>query len=224
VRRINLRANLTVVVFLLVGVISLLLSGCGSAAGAASPTFSVPTGGGSTTKAGAANVTVSVVPSVSTVNPGSNFDVAVNVSTDVPARGFQCSLTWDPTKVTCNSVEQGSFFTSFAQQNNIMVQLMPGNLAADNKIGKFPPGIDPQGTILYNQAVFLMGGDQASDSTYPGPKGNGDIFIFHMTALPNTSGTVDFKLANVEVDNNHAKISVMNSIVNNGKITISSTK
>jgi hypothetical protein len=45
-----------------------------------------------------------------------------------------------------------------------------------------------------------------------------------MTALPNTSGTVDFKLANVEVDNNHAKISVMNSIVNNGKITISGTK
>ena len=169
----------------------------------------------------AANASVSVVPSVSTVAPGGNFDVSIQVTTDAPTRGLQCALTWDPTKVECNSVEQGSFFTSFAQQNNLSVQLMPSSLSADNKIGKFPPGNDVQGTIQYNQAVFLMGGTEASDNTFPGPEGTGDVFILHMTALPDASGTVNFTLANVELSDNAEMASALNPTVNNGQITIS---
>jgi len=37
---------------------------------------------------------------------------------------------------------------------------MPSSLSADNAIGKFPPGNDVQGTIQYNQGVFLAGGQK----------------------------------------------------------------
>jgi hypothetical protein len=207
--------------------ISVLLAGCNSNATASTPNFgTVPTEAPitTTTTTSTANVNVSAIPSIPTVNKGGNFDLSIQVSTSVPTRGFQCALTWDPTKVTCNSVEQGTFFTSFAQQNNITAQLMPGSLAVDNKIGKFPPGTDIQGTFEHNQAVFLIGGNETSDNTYPGPEGNGDVFILHMTALPDAVGTVTFTLANVEVDGNDSPVNVLTPLVNNGQITISGAK
>ena len=101
---------------------------------------------------------------------------------------------------------------------------MPSGLAADNQIGKFPPGNDVQGTIQYNQTVFLMGGAAASDNTVPGPKGTGDVFILHMTVLPNASGTVSFTLANVGLAGNQAVANALNPTVTNGQITISGAK
>ena len=202
---------------------TLLLSGCSSSSGTSTPNFgtTIPTEGIIATTAQAADANVSVIPSVSTIAPGGNFDISIQVTTDAPTRGLQCALTWDPTKVKCNSVEQGSFFTSFAQQNNLSVQLMPSSLSADNQIGKFPPGKDVQGTTQYNQAVFVMGGTEAADNTLPGPEGTGDVFILHMTALPNASGTANFTLANVELSGNAEIANALNPIVNNGQITVS---
>lgn len=217
--KINLRTNPKILICIMVfGAISLLLSGCGSSSGNTTPSYTIPTGAGTTTTAVAANATVSAVTSASTVSPGGNFDVTINVSTDIPTRGLQLELTWDPTKVECNSVDQGTFYTSFAQQNNATVTLMPSTLAADNQIGKFPPGNDVQGTIQYNQAIFLMGGNAAADGTMPGPTGNGGVFILHMTALPNASGTINFTLGNVALSDNASN--PLNPTVNNGEITI----
>jgi len=102
--------------------------------------------------------------------------------------------------------------------------MMPSSLAADNQIGKFPPGNDLQGTVEYNQGIFLVGGVQASDKSFPGPQGTGAIFVLHMTANSGASGTVDFKLANVELSGNSVIPNHLNPTVNDGQITISGAK
>ena len=47
---------------------------------------------------------------------------------------------------------------------------------------------------LFNitRRIFLIGGTQASDNTLPGPEGTGVVFILHMTANPDASGTSRF--------------------------------
>lgn len=204
---------------------SVLLAGCSGNATASTPNFgSVPTTTALTTAAAAANALVSVVTSASTVNPGDNFDVSIQITTDTPARQLQCILTWDPTQVKCNSVEQGGFFTSLAQQNNMNVQVMPSPLNADNKIGKFPPGNDVQGTIQYAETAFLIGGTLASDNTLPGAEGTGVVFVLHMTANSDASGIVAFKLADVGLGDNSETPKALNPTVYDGQITISGTK
>lgn len=209
-----------VCVFML-GVISLLFTGCGSSSATTTADFgNLPTGTTTSTVAVAANASVSAVPSLTTVSPGSSFDVTIQVTTAVPTRGMQCELTWDPTKVSCSSVSEGTFYSSFAQQNNLNDELMPSTLSADNTIGKFPPGNDVQGTIQYSQGVFLAGGTKAADNTYPGPSGTGAVFILHMTVLPGASGTITFTLGDVQLSDNSVNANSLNPTINNGQVTI----
>lgn len=210
-----------------IGIASMFLSGCSSSSVTSTtnttPIFTEPTAIPSTTTATteAANAVVSVVPSVSTVSPGGNFDVSIEVTTNAPSRSCQVILNWDPTKVTCNSVDSGTFYTSFAQQNNMTADLMPSTLAVDNTIGKFPPGADVQGTTQYAETVFLLGGNAASDGTYPGAQGTGVVFVLHMTALSGASGTVNFTLSDVGLAGNQDPSNALNPTVQNGQITIS---
>jgi hypothetical protein len=214
-------------ILLCMSVLSMLLSGCSSSSVASTttttPIFTEPTAipSTTTTTTETANAVVSAVPSLSTVSPGSNFDVSIEVTTSAPTRSCQVELNWDPTKVTCNSVDQGTFFTSFAQQNNVTASLMPSTLSVDNTIGKFPPGNDIQGTIQYAETAFLMGGSPEADGTYPGVEGTGVVFILHMTALPNASGTVNFTLSDVGMAGNQNPSNALNPTVRNGQITIS---
>jgi hypothetical protein len=206
---------------LVFGAISALFTGCGNSSATTTPDFgNLPTGTTTSTVAMAANASVSAVPSLTTVNPGSNFDVTIQVKTAIPTRGMQLELTWDPTKVSCNSVDEGTFYSGFAQQNNLMDELMPGSLSADNTIGKFPPGNDVQGTIQYNQGVFLAGGPKAADNTYPGPSGTGAVFILHMNVLPDASGNCVFTLSHVQLSDNSVNANSLNPTINNGQVTI----
>jgi len=212
-------------VLLSIGIVCMFLSGCSSSSvvSTTTPIFTEPTAipSTTTTTTEAANAVVSAVPSVSTVSPGGNFDVSIAVTTDAPTRSCQVELNWDPTKVTCNSVDSGTFYTSFAQQNNMSSDLMPSTLSADNTIGKFPPGVDVQGTTQYAETVFLIGGNAASDGTYPGVQGTGVVFVLHMTALPGAIGTVNFTLSDVGLAGNQNPSNALNPTVQNGHITIS---
>ena len=222
-KKINLGKTLLPVIACMVvfGTISTLFTGCGSSSATTTPDFgNLPTGTTTSTMAVAANASVSAAPSLTTVSPGSSFDVTIQVKTAIPTRGMQLELTWDPTKVSCNSVDEGTFYSGFAQQNNLMDELMPGSLSADNTIGKFPPGNDVQGTIQYNQGVFLAGGTKSADNTYPGPSGTGAVFILHMTVLPGASGSCLFTLSHVQLSDNSVNANSLNPTINNGQITI----
>ena len=54
----------------------------------------------------ATGCSISSQPSVSTVVPGGNFDVDINVSTHAPIRSISFAPSWDPAKVACDSVEE----------------------------------------------------------------------------------------------------------------------
>jgi len=222
-KKINLGKTLLPVAagILVFGTISALLAGCGSSSATTTPDFSnLPTGTTTSTVAVAANASVSALPSLTTVSPGSSFDVTLQVQTAIPTRGMQLELTWDPNKVSCSSVDEGTFYSGFANQNNLIDELMPSSLSADNAIGKFPPGNDVQGTIKYNKGVFLAGGTKAADNTYPGPSGMGAVFILHMTVLPSASGNCLFTLSHVQLSDNSANANSLNPTINNGQVTI----
>jgi hypothetical protein len=210
------------------GAVSLLLSGCSGTAATNAPTFSAP-GNTSTltqTSAVAANANVSVLTSAQSVNVGDNFDVTISVNTDIPTRGIGLILQWDPTKVKCVSAEQGTFYTAFADSNQITALAQPDPPTFDNTIGKFPAGLDtvptdnPNGTKvkIYAAAVALLGGKASSDNKYPAPKGSGSVFILHMTAI--ASGTTNFTLSNVGLSDDSYASQSLNPKLNNGTITI----
>jgi hypothetical protein len=173
-----------------------------------------------TLPAQAAVCSVSASPSLSTISPGSAFDVNIIINTDSPTRGFQFAVTWDPTKVQCNSVTKGTYFDAFAAANNGDVFYLPANAAADNTAGRFPKNTNtiPSGSPTC-QNVSLTGAN-GPNGTYLGPTGSGTAFVLHMTALGTGSGTVSFILSNIILGDNSANTADMHPTVNNGQVNI----
>lgn len=208
---------------------SMLLTSCGASANSSTPAFSIPASQSVTTtktSTTAAIASISVIPSLQNVKVGDNFDVAIQITTDTPTRGIGMILNWDPSKAQCVSADQGTFYTAFAESNDITSICQPDPLTFDNKIGKFPAGMDsvptdnPNGTksTIYAAAVVLVGGAASADNRYPAPKGTGNVFILHMTAI--AAGSVDFTLSNVGLPDNHYAGVGLNPTINNGTITI----
>lgn len=199
--------------FCIITAFSLVLAGCGSS--------STTTGVGSTTiktsttqSANEGKSSISVVPSVSTIKPGGEFDISIRVQNDQPTRGGQFSIRWDPNKVQCVSTEEGSYFRDFVQSHNGDMFLIPSSPAFDNTNGIFPMDIN-------SPLMMAMTGAQGPDATNLGVTGSGDIYILHMIAKNDASGTVDFQLSNVILGDATADSNNMHPTVNNGKITIS---
>jgi hypothetical protein len=239
------KRNPLIVICLVFAIVVLLLPGCsnGQAATTLSSTTStpaatpftssqVPTSRPATispsnttrtsipaTTANAARVSVSAIPSASTIKAGDNFDVVINVSTEVPSRQFQCILRWDPAKLQCNTVEQGGFYKDFAKAHTMSVFLSPDPLKADNEIGKFPPGDDPVGTKLSIAGVAFLGG-KAADGSLLGVTGTGSVFVLHMTARAGSSGTAAFTLSEVKVNDNSSPPANLDAEINNCQVSI----
>ena len=209
-------------------IFSLIMSGCSNSANTnpppASPnstnavqtanSISPATSHPSTTSlAVQSNSSVSAVSSVQTTKPGEKFDVAIHVKNEHPSRGVQFALSWDPTKVECNSIEQGNYYLSFAQQHEADVFTIPSNNPpVDNSAGKFPKN--------GNWIAVAIQGAQGPDGSFLGVSGSGDIYILHMTAKVGANGNVDFKLSNVKLVDDSSDINDMHATVSNGKVTI----
>lgn len=208
------------VVCLVITMMSLFLSGCsGGTTKVIVPPPATLTTQNTASIVNSANASVSVTPSVQTVAAGGTFDVVISINTSVPTRQFQCELNWDPTKVQCDSVEEGSFYQSFVQANGFNEYLTPNPLTFDNTIGKFPGGIDLPGIRVFPVGIAMLGG-YAADGSLLGPKGNGEVFILHMTATAGASGSVAFTLSQVGLFDNSDPPVNLNATVNNGQITI----
>ena len=192
----------------ILAIVSMALSGCSSTAANA--------GVAATTMPNGESASISAIPSVSTVKPGENFDISIQVQNGTPARGAQFSLSWDPTKVECVSAEEGTYFEVFAQANDGDIFALPSTPVPDNTNGKFPK----DGASPTNMAMAMTGA-QGADGSLLGPTGTGVIYILHMTTKDGASGTVTFKLSNTEIGDNTAEINDMHPTVNNGEITIS---
>lgn len=161
----------------------------------------------------AANAGVTSIPSVQTVAAGANFSVDISVTTNTPTRGMQFALAWDPTKVKCNSVQEGTFYKGFAQQNSSITEVvLPSSPTANNTAGTFPSS----GYV----GIALMGGFDNATGTAPGPTGTGNVFILNMTAL-SASGTTTFTLSSVQLSDNNDPANNLNPTITNGQVSIS---
>ena len=167
----------------------------------------------------AAGASVSANPSMQTVAPGANFDVDIDVSTSVPTRAIQFALTWDSTKVQCNSVEEGTFYSGFETQYNSQHGTSIGEFAMPSlpissytTAGKFPSSGDFSLTLT---------GQDFNSSTFPAPTGTGIVCILHMRAMNGASGTVVFNLSDVGLTDKNDPQNPLNPTVNNGQVNIS---
>lgn len=170
--------------------------------------------------------TISAVPSVQTVSPGSNFDlhIVINVGPSVQTRSMECTLTWDPTKVQCNSVTDGTFYQSFATANNGSVVVMPHDPPSyDNTNGTFPTVVSGSNPPT-SAGIAMIGGNYADQmsGTLAGPSGSGDAFVLHMTAKSGASGTATFTFSQVLINDNSTAPVSLNATGVSGQITISS--
>ena len=114
------------------------------------------------------------------VKQGDTFTVGVRVETDTPCRGAQCSLTFDPALMKCDSVVEGGFFKDWATANGASAVMIPQSPTIDNNQGHVPM-----------IGIAVMGGGGG------GAKGSGVLFTYHFTAL--TGGTASPTLSDVVV-------------------------
>jgi len=159
---------------------------------------------------------VSAVPSAQMVTPGANFVVDVSVTTSTPTLGIQFAVSWDPTKVKCTSVQEGTFYSSFVQQNSSMGMSeidIPSSPTADNTAGKFPSS----GTF----EIGLLSTFNNVTQVNMGPTGTGNVYILNMTALSGASGTATFTLSSVGLADNGYPQADLNPTINDGQVTIS---
>ena len=102
------------------------------------------------------------------VDAGDAFTVTLVITSDVPTRGAQLDLLFDPTVVRLNSVAQGSFYSSWAQANG------------SGSTAYFPPAINNTAGTATALAIAILGG-----TTGAGPTGQGALATLQMTALAN---------------------------------------
>ena len=165
----------------------------------------------------AATSSVSAVPSVSSINPGGNFDLSIKVSSDVETSGMMFAVSWDPQKAECTSVTKGGFYKDPAAANGWSVYMVPGSPAADNTNGRFPTGQD---TALN---IALTGNMKDDGSGLLGVSGTGEVYVLHMKAKDGVSGTINFTLSKVGLADCTLDVNPLNPTVNNGQVTISNS-
>jgi len=134
------------------------------------------------------------------------------VTNKQPSRGFQFSLSWDPAKLQCNSVDEGTYFRSFAAANDGDLYIVP-SVVPDNNTGVLPKA---NGAITYI-AVAMTGAQGVNIGL--GVTGSGDTYVLHMSVKSGASGIANLTLGNTKVVDVDGKN--LNATVQNGKVTIS---
>ena len=87
----------------------------------------------------AATTSVTLQPQAYVANPGDHFNVDVVLTSDVPTRGVQFGLRFDPTVVQIDKVADGTYYQSWAQSNgaqaSTVVAFKPDNTAGTVSVG-----------------------------------------------------------------------------------------
>ena len=129
---------------------------------------------------------VSVSLDSSNVNAGDSFDVNVVVDTDVPIRGVQFALAFDPSLVQVASVDEGSFLKDWAS-------------GSGNQTLEFPqPQIDNNVGHVTDIGIAVVGTGQG------GASGHGVLATYHMTAKAGAKGVSSLKLSDLVVSDAQA--------------------
>jgi hypothetical protein len=124
-------------------------------------------------------VTVHINQSKSNVSPGDTVAVKVIIDSDIEVRGAQCALSFNPTIVACDRVEEGGFLGDWAKANACTTIMVP------------QPNIDNNTGHVSDMGIAIMG------TAKGGAKGNGTLCTYYFTAK--SSGAIIVTLSNVHV-------------------------
>jgi ABC-type phosphate transport system substrate-binding protein len=116
---------------------------------------------------------ITISSSAQSANWGDNFDVNVLLNNNVPVYSWQADITFDATKIICDSVTQGTFPESFTQLPFFMYYPIDNN----------------------NGQIHLFGTVTGQNSAPSGT--NGLLATIHFTAKTGTIGTAGICLSNV---------------------------
>ncbi|MDR3578019.1 MAG: cohesin domain-containing protein [Anaerolineaceae bacterium] len=109
---------------------------------------------------------------------GQSFDVPVYLGTTSAARSAQFDISFNPAVVRVNSVQEGTFFKTFAQQHGGGTSFNPGTI--DNTTGK-----------VSNVSISL------TRLAGLGPSGSDTIVVINFTGLSNGKSTTNMTNATV---------------------------
>lgn len=155
----------------------------------------------------AANAVLRVEPASMTIEAGVAFTISVQLDTDKPSRGAQAGITFDPAILQCDRVEEGSFFSTWAQSQGGSTSVFPSP-ACNNSAGKVSSG-----------AVIILGGVTGPMAAAGGPTGSGSIFIVHFKAK--ARGSSPLTLVDTEVSSDDlAHPRRLALTVRNGTVTV----
>ena len=121
----------------------------------------------------AASALVTFSPASVVVGPGQQTTIDVVVSSDVPIRGVQLKLRYDPKAVQIVDVAQGDFLSKWASDHgaaaNLVFPFTPDNAVGETKVGAValfggPPGpaegVTGSGTLLKVRLTGASGDSQ----------------------------------------------------------------
>ena len=164
--------------------------------------ISTPTPTPTATAVPYAGASLSISPADQTESPGSTFDIRVMINTgNVTSRGAQCSLTFDPSLLQCNSVDEGDFLKTWAQSHSCSTLVFPAP-EINNNVGQ----VSDIGVAIVGQTVG-------------GPSGGGTFCTYHMTAKAGARGQASVALTDAQIADQTGTI-LQGITVNNGQVTV----
>ena len=131
----------------------------------------------------ASSTSVYISPSSQTVANGGTFNVNLSISTTVAARGWQTNVNFDATKMTLNSVSEGTFLKNYATANG------GGTLAGGTA------------TIDNTNGVAIIPGYIITGAGAGGPTGTGTLAVLSFTAKSSINNTGSITPASVVISN-----------------------
>ncbi|MDR3578022.1 MAG: cohesin domain-containing protein [Anaerolineaceae bacterium] len=159
-----------------------------------------------------ADIKMSFSPAVKEVAQGDTFTVDVVITTANASRGAMAGVTFDPTLLSCSSVDEGTFYKTWAQSKSGDTLEFPTG-AIDNTNGKIgDTGITAQ---------VPTSGIPDTTAHLGGASGTGTFLTLHFTAKAN--GIANLSLTDVEIDDDTSSINAMGSGSDKGQVFIGIT-
>lgn len=144
---------------------------------------------------------VSVTPVESTLLEGKDSIVNVVISSPIPNRGVEFSLTYDPQLIQVRKISEGDYYRQWALAHGGSTTCMPGLL--DNQAG-----------TLTGYGLAILGGGKG------GPTGSGTAFSISVTAVSNVNGISDLVLSGLILKDANAE-DIADVTLNHGQLQIS---
>jgi hypothetical protein len=166
------------------------------------------------TRTPAADIKMSFNPPLKQVSQGDNFTVDIVITTAKASDGAAAGVTFDPSLLSCTSVDEGSFYKTWAQSKSGDTLLFPSG-AINNTAGK----IGDTGITI--QMPVVVGTPPGPTEHLGGASGTGTFLTLHFTAKAN--GIANLSLTDVEIDDDSVSQYAMGSGSENGQVFIGIT-